>query len=91
MLDLIDVPPEEDSEDLTDEEIAGALETTDSNHFVKLFEELLRPAVRPNVTGVVQSYQLRRRKPHLYCRATLGFSGEPDKVVIFRVDWLIAG
>lgn len=81
-------PPEEDSEDLTDAEIASAEVTEDANHFVKVLEETLRPMVRPNVGGAIQAYELRRRKPHLYCRTRINFHGEPDKVLVFRVDWL---
>lgn len=80
--------PDEDSPDLTDEEIAGAVDTSDSNAFVKALEEEIRPLIRPNVAAAIQSHELRKRKPHLYCRTRVALDSEPDKVLLFRVDWL---
>jgi hypothetical protein len=91
MLDSHTIPEEEDSPDLTDEEIEGAVDTVDSNSFVRLLEEALRPLIRPNVSGTIRRQELRRRRPHLYCRTTLAIDGEPDKVLLFRVDWLQHG
>lgn len=91
-LSLKDLPAEdEDSPDLTDEEIEGAVETKDQNDFVRLLEETLRPLVRPNVGGAILGHDLRRRKPHLYCRTRIAPHGEPDKVLVFQVDWLMRG
>lgn len=90
-LDLLGPPPEEDSLDLTDAEIAAAVETKDSTDFIRLLEENIRPYLRPNVAGAIKSHELRRRKPHLYCRTRLALDGEPDKVLLFRVDWLQNG
>lgn len=91
LLETSAIPADEDSADLTDAEIEGAVETTDSNHFVQSLEEAIRPNIRPNVAAAVQSYELRKRKPHLYCRARVALDGEPDKVLLFRVDWLQHG
>ncbi len=90
-LDYKDIAAEEDSPDLTDEEIAVAVETTDSNSFVSALEEAIRPMIRPNVAAAIQSHELRKRKPHLYCRTRVALDGEPDKVLLFRVDWLKDG
>jgi hypothetical protein len=87
----LEAPPEEDSPDLTDAEISSATDTVDSNDFVRTIEEVLRPMVRPNVGFSIQGHELRRRKPHLYCRTRVGLDGEPDKVLVFRVDWLQKG
>lgn len=89
--DLLGTPPEDDSPDLTDEEIVGAIPTQDSKSFVSALEEVLRPLVRPNVGGSIASHELRRRKPHLYCRTRIALDGEPDKVLLFEVDWLQHG
>jgi hypothetical protein len=81
--------PDDDSPDLTDEEVEGAIPTRDSNDFVRNLEELIRPLIRPNVSASIKSHELRRRKPHLYCRTCLAIDGEPDKVVLFQLDWLL--
>jgi len=91
LLDPNTTPPAEDSPDLTDDEIKGATQTSDSNDFVKAIEEVLRPQGRPNVSGSIQRHELRRRAPHLYCRTRFNFHGEPDKVLLFQVDWLQHG
>lgn len=90
-IDITGPPPEDDSPDLTDDEIESATDTADSNDFVRALEETLRPLVRPNVGGSIQGHELRRRKPHLYCRTRIGLHGEPDKVLVFRVNWLQKG
>lgn len=88
MLNFTEAPPEEDSPDLTDEEIEGAIKTHDSNSFVKALEEIIRPLVRPNVGGTIVKHELRRRSPHLYCRTRIALDGEPDKVILLEIDWL---
>lgn len=90
-LDLLGPMPDEDSIDLLDEEIRGAVETKDSTDFVRVLEEMIRPYLRPNVAAAIKSHELRRRKPHLYCRTRLALDGEPDKVLLFQVDWLQNG
>lgn len=89
MLDPQWIPADEDSPDLTDGEIEGAVETVDSNDFVRAIEEAIRPLIRPNVSSAVTGHELRKRKPHLYCRTRMAIDGEPDKVLVFRVDWLL--
>ncbi len=89
MLDPQWIPADEDSPDLTDEEIEGATPTTDSNDFVRAIEEAVRPLVRPNVNSALTGHELRRRNPHLYCRTRVAVDGEPDKVLLFQVDWLL--
>jgi hypothetical protein len=90
-LDLLGPTPNEDSEDLTDAEIEAAIVTNDSNDFVRHLEETIRPLGRPNVAAAIQKHQLRRRKPHLYCRTLIAVDGEPDKSILFQVDWLLNG
>jgi hypothetical protein len=89
-LHLVGEPPKEDSVDLTDGEINIAVPTKDLEDFVRVLEEALRPLVRPNVGGAIKSYDLRRRGDNLYCRAKALLDGEPDKILIFQVDWMKA-
>lgn len=86
-LDLEGLEPG-DSEDFTDKEADTAIETSNSQHFVQVLEETLRPMVRPNVGGSIQAHELRRRAGQLYCRTRINLPDGPDKVLIFRVNWL---
>lgn len=90
-LDLLGPMPDEDSIDLLDKEIESAVVTKDSTDFIRLLEEEVRPYLRPNCAAAIKSHELRRRKPHLYCRTRLALDGEPDKVLLFQVDWLQNG
>lgn len=82
---LVEDPPKEDSADLTDEEIAQAIVTTSHKELAQhLIEELRR---RDGL--VVKSHELRRRGENLFWRTHLVFTpDEPDRVLLFRVDWL---
>lgn len=86
--DLIEDPPKEDSEDLTDEEIAQAVPTQDAKELAQhLIEELRR---REGLA--VQRHELRRRGEHLFWRSHLVVGpAEPERVMIFKVDWLGGG
>lgn len=87
-LHLVGAPPKEDSQDLTDEEIALSVPTHNLEDFVRALEESLRPLIRPNVSGAIKSHDLRRRGDSLYCRTRVLFDGEPEKVLVFKVDWM---
>ena len=87
-LHLVGEQPKEDSSDLTDAEIEMAVQTTNLEDFVRSIEEEIRPSVRPNVVAAIKSHDLRRRGEDLYCRTRILFDGEPDKVLIFRVNWM---
>jgi hypothetical protein len=91
LLDPKGIPTENDSPDFTEEEATGALLTGNSSEFVQALEEAIRPLVRPNVGATIQNYDLRRRNKTLYCRTRIAFDGEPDKVLVFQVDWLQNG
>lgn len=88
LLDPKGLPADEDSDDFTGEEAEAAILTGNSGEFVQAIEEAIRPLVRPNVGATVQSYELRRRDKKLFCRTRIAFDGEPDKVLVFQVDWL---
>lgn len=81
---LLDDPPKEDSPDLIDEEIDRAIYTVDDRDLAqKLTEEIKR-----NRDFALRRHELRRRGEHLYWRTTLVANKEPDKVLVFSVDWL---
>lgn len=76
-------PPEDDSPDLTDEEIAQAALVLNPSELETAFRDVLHPEDPRKRT-----FQLCRRKPHMYCRLRLSTGQEPDKVFLFRLDWL---
>ena len=88
------LPPsdEEDATDLTDHEVNGAVPTAD----VKQLSELLACALSPGAASLgkadaryaLSKHEIRRRKPHLYLRTILVCPGEPQKLLVHRVDWL---
>lgn len=88
-------PPEEDSEDLTDEEIENAIETESEDDMAKKVVAELSPGHaslgKSDARYALHRQELRRRKPHLYNRVSLCCAGEPDKVLVYRVDWLQRG
>lgn len=85
--DFADDPPQEDSEDLSDEEIHGAVPTCSASELGKhLIEELRR-----SEGLAVKGHELRRRGEDLFWRTRLVRAEEPERVLIFRVDWLGGG
>jgi hypothetical protein len=81
---LVDDPPEEDSPDLTDEEIERAIFTKDDKELARI----LTDTIKRNRNFALKDHELRRRGRHLYWRATLVANQEPNKVLVFSVDWL---
>jgi len=81
---LTEDPPREDSPDLTDAEVEGAVFTKDTNEFARL----LTGEVKQNRDFAIKTHELRRRGDHLYARIRLVSHKEPDKVLVFQVDWL---
>lgn len=85
--DLIEPPPPEDSEDLTNEEVEGAVVTASAADLGKhIIEEIRR---REGLT--VKCHELRRRGADLFWRTRLVLATEPERVLIFRVNWLGGG
>ena len=85
-----DAPPKEDSEDLTDEEIARAVIVASASELAHAISEELRSDPESANTGgfTVQSHELRRRGENLFWRTRLVSSQEPPKVLVYRVNWL---
>lgn len=81
----LEPPPPEDSEDLTDVEVAHAVPTTDRRDLAHRIATALRIS-GPEFS--LKGHELRRRKPHLYWRVRLVSAEEPDRVLVFRADWL---
>ncbi len=74
---------DDDSEDLSLEEVQTAVIVPDLLAFNRMVAEWAR-----EVKGLDRKrrYELRRWKPHMYCRVAIGDG--PDKVSkLFRVDW----
>jgi hypothetical protein len=69
--------PEDDSTDLTDDEIQGAIDSHSAVGIAKSVQEL-------RAQKTVAGHELRRRKPHLYWRIRF----ENEKPLVFQVDWL---
>jgi len=76
----------EDSDDFTEDEAQRAIITTGSDELVQWVLKHVRGSRVAKYT--VQNHELRRRGDHLYYRARLVAQQEPDRVLIFRVDWV---
>lgn len=81
---LIDDPPHEDSPDLTDEEIERAIFTKNDCELARV----LTDEIKRNRDFALKGHELRRRGERLYWRTTFVANKEPDKVLVFSVDWL---
>lgn len=85
-------PDQADAVDFTDAEVDGAVETRDQAHLIELLVRALSPGEASVGKGdaryALSKHEVRRRAPHLYLRTTLVCPGEPNKILIHRVDWL---
>lgn len=81
---LTEDPPEEDSEDLTDDEIELAVATNNPDDLA----QLICSAIKESRKFTLQSHELRRRGARLFWRSRLVCAREPDRVLIYGVDWL---
>lgn len=83
------ISTEEDSTDLSDHEVESAVPTSDFNQLAQLLSRALAPDT-PTVgkSYAVARHEIRRRCPHLYLRSHLVCPGEPQRVLLHRVDWL---
>jgi hypothetical protein len=76
--------PEDDSDDLTDEEVARAVNTADTHDLSTRIVVVLRESPGTQL----EKHELRRRKPHLYWRARLRSPTGEERVMVFVADWL---
>jgi len=89
-----DLPPEEDSEDLTDDEIAGAIMTRGIQTVIEVvsaFCEGCPECVGDRERMGVTEHALRRRNPNLFWRVTFKCKAGHVEGVTFRVNWMKEG
>jgi len=88
-------PPEEDSEDLMDEEVEHSIETDSEADLAKKIAAELSPGHASIGKGdarySLHKQELKRKQGHIYCRTSLCCPDEPDKVLVYRIDWLTRG
>lgn len=79
---------EEDSADLTDEEIATAVVTERPDETLPLL--LDRRCLAQGCDGTLrpESAALRRRRPHLYMRVTLSCPQGHRENLVIRISWV---
>ena len=86
-------PPNEDATDLSDEEVQRAVLTESEAELTRHLIEELTPGHasvgKSDARFSLKRQELRRRSPNLYWRAYLGCPGEPDKVLVYQVNWLL--
>ena len=85
-------PEEEDSPDLSDQEVESATNTSSDKELARLLVQALSPGEASVDKGtaryVLARQEVRRRRPHLYLRSLLVCPGEPPKVLVYRIDWM---
>jgi hypothetical protein len=81
---LANDPPLEDSEDLTDAEIERAVSTANAGDLSKAIVGELKRDVR----FALRHHELRRRGSNLFWRTRLVTDKEPDRVLVYKVNWL---
>jgi len=85
------ISTEEDSADLTDDEVEHAVLTVDFNQLAQMLARSLAledASVGKNGRYAVERHEVRRRSPHLFLRSYLVCPGEPQKIVLHRIDWI---
>ena len=83
---LLEDPPREDSDDFSSEEARRATPTSDADDLV---DKIMRQVRGTKVSKfAIRKHELRRKDQHLYYRCRLVATHEPDKVLIFRIDWV---
>ena len=75
---LVSEPPDDDSDDLTDEELENSIEALDQADLVK--------KLKAEMSSDEKAYRFERRfrSPHQYMRVRL----DSGKTLLFQVDWL---
>ena len=86
MLALTGEPPQDDSEDFSAEEAKRAMPTSSPEDLVQRLMKQVRGSRVSKFT--LKSHELRRHDGHLYYRVRMIANQEPDKILIFCVDWV---
>ena len=81
--------PEEDSEDLSDDEIAGSLGSGCVGDIIGSLREA-RCLTCSDPLHLVE-HALRRRQPHLYWRVLMRCGDGHENEVTFKADWIRGG
>lgn len=81
----LDAPPDEDdSLDLTNEDVQRAVLTTSAAEVASMIASKLKE----RSGWAIKGHELRRRKPSLYWINTLRAPTGETETLIFKVDWL---
>lgn len=83
-MDDAPILPEEDSKDLTEDEVLRAVVTSDTQDISRLVVEELKAHPGTQLEG----HDLRRQKPHLYWRVRLVDPDGTTRSLMFQADWL---
>jgi hypothetical protein len=78
----------EDSEDLSDEEIASAVAMPAPEAIAEFLGRVTCSTPGCSLRATPTAYALRRRKPYLYWRVRLACEGGHDQRVVLRADWV---
>lgn len=82
-------PPEEDSADLIEEEILGALPSSQIGDILAVIRAFRCPSCGGGTR--LAKHAIRRRKPHLYWRVTFVCSASHESRQTFCADWIKGG
>lgn len=83
------LPPEEDSTDLSDQEIQSALPTSGVSDIVTALRST--PCSTCGLMTQIAKHSIRRRLPHLYWRVDLVCRNEHSTKKTFCADWIKGG
>lgn len=86
--------PEEDSEDLSNDEIAHAIPTQTVQTVIEVVSAFCEGCPKcpdSNVRMSVTEHALRRRRPNLFWRVTFKCRNGHDEQVTFKVNWMKKG
>lgn len=78
--------PDDDSPDLSDEEIAAATVTADATTFARMLISFSCPSCGTISTDV--HHERRRRKPDHFTRVTFRCQNAHSVVKTFRINWV---
>jgi hypothetical protein len=86
LANLLEDPPEEESEDFSVEEATRSVLTTNADDLIERIMQQVRGSKVSKFT--VDRHELRRKKGHLYYRLRLVATNEPPKVLVYQIDWV---
>jgi hypothetical protein len=81
---------EEDSPDLSDTEIEGAILAPEAGSVVKFLKETVCVEEGCSAAITPTSHALKRRKPSMFWKVDLRCASGHNRALVFRVPWLPA-